>query len=107
MADYPPTIDDVKGWLRLPDTDTIDDAAIVIAMNAAGYAQVVELEEEAIANANDAVIQAWYLRVQRYLARRNSPDGLIGFGDFTPAMIARLDPDIATLESPYRKVVIA
>jgi hypothetical protein len=42
-----------------------------------------------------------------WLARRNSPDGLVGFGDFGPARVAGFDRDIAALEGTFRPVTFA
>lgn len=49
--------------------------------------------------------QAIVLRTARLLARRNSPDGIVGVGEFGPVRIASVDRDINELEAPYRRVV--
>ena len=51
------------------------------------------------------LIEAVVLRTARYLARRESPTGVIGVGEFGPVRIAAVDRDIEDLEGPYRVVV--
>lgn len=51
------------------------------------------------------LVEAVVLRTARYLARRESPTGVIGVGEFGPVRIAAVDRDIEDLEGPYRVVV--
>lgn len=53
----------------------------------------------------EALVQAVVLRTARYLARRESPTGVLGVGDFGPVRIASVDRDIEELEAPWRRVV--
>ena len=53
------------------------------------------------------LVQAVVLRTARLLARRNSPDGIVGVGEFGPVRIASIDRDIEHLEAPYKRVVFA
>lgn len=48
---------------------------------------------------------AVFLMTARYLARRNSPDGMVGMGEFGPARIGALERDAEALLGPYRRVV--
>ncbi|GAB3750056.1 head-tail connector protein [Microlunatus parietis] len=41
----------------------------------------------------------------RYFARRNSPDGFLGMGEFGPARVPTVDRDVESLIGPYRPVV--
>ncbi|MDO5534372.1 MAG: hypothetical protein Q4F65_06955 [Propionibacteriaceae bacterium] len=52
-----------------------------------------------------ALVQAVALRTNRLLARRNSPDGIVGVGEFGPVRVSAVDRDIEELEKPYRRVV--
>lgn len=52
-----------------------------------------------------ALVEAVALRTSRYLARRESPAGVVGFGDLGPIRISSVDRDIEELEGPYRRVV--
>lgn len=104
MATTFPTIADLKAWLKIDDT--VDDVALTEAVNAATAAQTAQLDLTdsdgvELAVLPDDVRQAWLLRAQRYLARRNSPEGLVGFGDFAPAQVARFDSDVRLLEGPW------
>ena len=53
----------------------------------------------------DGLVEAVLLLTGRFLARHNSPDGLVGGGELGPARIATLDRDAERLMQPYRKVV--
>lgn len=108
MANFP-SLDDVKAWMKL--ADDVDDAALTAGMKAAESHMLSQLDlptddfgDEVL---NDDLAQAFLLRVQRYLARRNSPDGLVGFAEFGAARVLSLDPDIERLEGPYKKIVLA
>lgn len=56
-------------------------------------------------NPPEELILAVILRTARYLARRESPSGVIGVGEFGPVRISSIDRDIEDLEGPYRRVV--
>ncbi len=52
-----------------------------------------------------SLVEAVKLLTARYLARRKSPDGLIGMGEFT-ARVPVIDGDVRALIGPYRRVVL-
>ena len=54
-----------------------------------------------------AVRQACILSSMRQFKRYDAPLGIAGFGDFGPMRVARIDPDIAAMLSPWRKVRMA
>jgi len=56
-------------------------------------------------NPPEDLVQAVVLRTARYLARRNSPTGVVGVGEFGPVRITSVDRDIEELEQPWRMVV--
>jgi hypothetical protein len=98
-----PTLPELKAWLRLDDT--IDDDALAEGLSSAidyqtRYYRIVDAYP-------DDLRLAAMLRAARYLARRMSPEGLVGFGDFGPAQIATVDRDVRELEAPYAKPVVA
>lgn len=106
-----PTLDDVKAYMKIDAADTSDDAAITRGMKAAESHQRSQLDlptddfgDESL---SDDLVQAFLLRVQRYLARRNSPDGVVGFQEFGPVRVSSYDADIERLEGPYTKTVLA
>lgn len=104
-----PTLADVKAWLNL--TDPIDDTALNDGLHAAQANMTRRLAfpvtDTGVVFVDDDLRLACMLRTARYLARRNSPDGLVGFAEFGPARVARLDADIDTLERPYLKFAFA
>lgn len=57
--------------------------------------------------APDALVRAVELLTGRYLARRSSPDGFLGMGEFGPARVPVSDRDVDRLIFPHRKAVLA
>jgi len=104
MAGLPPTVAEFKAWLRVDPADMIDDVAIGEGLAAAEHQQTLLLNMPAGWTAD--LHLACMLRCARYLARRNSPEGLVGFADFGPARITAVDRDVTALEAPYVKVLV-
>lgn len=52
------------------------------------------------------LVQAVLLLTSRLIARRKSPDGMVGFDDFA-ARLASSDPDYRRLIGSWRKAVLA
>lgn len=52
-----------------------------------------------------ALVEAVALLTARYLARRNTPDGLVGLGDLGAVRLPTTDGDVRSLIAPYRPVV--
>jgi hypothetical protein len=111
-----PSLAELKAWLGLDDTDTEDDVVLGESLDAAlaAQARVVDyplddtyLEPSWTADLRTAV----YLRAQRYAARRNSPEGIVGLtgtgGDFVGARVAGFDTDVSHLEATYRRIVVS
>jgi hypothetical protein len=110
-----PTLADLKAFLGLEASDTQDDAALQESLDAALAAQrqVVAYPCDGFGDptfTHDLVL-AVLLRSQRYVARRNSPEGIVGLsgagGDFVGARIPSYDTDVSHLEGPFLKVVVA
>lgn len=116
-GDFPPwlTVDDYKAFARI--TDSTDDAAIsgnvAAAMSVlelrAPYAFVFEPDTDppVPVPVPDDVHQAGLLLVNRLMARRNSPDGVVGVSDMGTARIASYDADINMLVSAWTESVVA
>lgn len=51
------------------------------------------------------LVQSVILRTARYMARGNSPDGLVGMGELGAARVATIDRDVERLEGPWMVVV--
>jgi hypothetical protein len=113
-----PTLAEVKEWLKV--TDSYDDVTLQVGLQAALAFQQSALrfptytaedcpDETLIDQAyyTDDLRLAVYLRTARYLARRSSPTGIEGFSEFGPVQIALSDRDVAQLESPYVRQVVA
>lgn len=54
-----------------------------------------------------AIKQATIMSATRLYKRYDSPLGVLGFGDLGVVRISRLDPDIAALLAPYRRIRVA
>lgn len=115
MTTGAPTLDDVRAWLGLEADDTADDIVLQESLDAAlaSQARVVRYPVDAFGEVefSDDLREAVYLRTQRYAARRNSPEGVVGLagagGDFVAARVPSFDTDVLHLEGPYRRQVIA
>jgi len=104
---------DYKAWARI--TDTTDDAAIDEAVSAA--TESVQLRAPAAFTTDPitgdpdpvprAVKQAGLLLANRLMARRNSPDGVVGVSDMGTATILSYDADIGALLGPWTGMVVA
>jgi hypothetical protein len=55
----------------------------------------------------DPVSYACRLKAARLVSRKDSPQGVAGFGDFGPVRVGREDVDVIGLLDPYREFVIA
>ena len=113
-----PTLAEVKEWLKVDDT--FDDITLSAGLQAAlvhqrmGLAFPIQMvvcppdtEPTPQAYYTEDLRLAVYLRTARWLARRNSPEGLLGFAEFGPAQVPVSDADIRDLESPYVIQVVA
>ena len=118
MADYPigtPTLAKVKEWVGLDPADTQDDALIQTSLDAAVVAQsricVWPCNDDGLAEYDADLYEACLLRCQRYMARRASPEGVVGItgtgGDFAAARLPSIDGDIVRLESAFYKMVVS
>lgn len=54
----------------------------------------------------DAVHQACLVQASRLLKRRDSPEGVAGFGEFGVVRVTRVDADVEALLMPYRAAVL-
>jgi hypothetical protein len=55
----------------------------------------------------DPVVQACLIKASRLFHRKDSPQGIAGFGDFGPVRLSRLeDGDVLSLLSDYRRVPV-
>lgn len=54
-----------------------------------------------------AIKQATLILAQRQFKRYDSPLGVAGFGDIGVVRVSRIDPDVASLVAPYRRIRVA
>ena len=73
----------------------------------AGQASVQIVARFGFASIPSAVKQATILSSLRAYKRYESPTGVLGFSDMGVVRIGRLDPDVARLIDPYRKIRFA
>jgi len=109
------TLEDYKAWARIDPTDTLDDTAISLAVAAA--MEALELRAPVAFQVDDtgtplipvpsALIEAGNLLTNRLVARRNSPDGIVGVSDMGTARVQSYDADITALVSPWTEMTVA
>lgn len=121
LADVPvdqlPTLPELKAWLGLEAADTTDDVVLQQGLDTSLVAQDQVCfypwspTDPTIAVFPEDLRQAIFLRSQRLAARRNSPEGIVGFagtgGDFVASRVPAFDNDVVRLEGPYYKIPVA
>jgi hypothetical protein len=102
--------DAVKTWLGDP---VIPDDVIMAAYQAADFYVAGRTEyptedpDGLPLDVPDDLVLAVNLLTARYLARRNSPDGIVGLGDLGPANVPVIDRDPERLMDPWRFFPVA
>lgn len=106
-----------RAWLSLNDpSDVQDDTVLTDSLNAglAQQAHQVCYPQDSFGTAvmTDDLREAVFLRAQRLVARRNSPEGIVGIaggggGDFSSVRVPPFDVDVNKLEAPHRRIAIA
>jgi len=97
------TVEHVAKVLHLGDAA---DPTLLQAWEAAESQVASECRWSAIP-APAALVESVILRTARLLARRDSPTGVIGVGEFGPVRLSTVDRDVEALEAHYRKAVFA
>jgi hypothetical protein len=104
------TVPEYKAWARIDTGDTADDAAITEAVDAS-MEGIEGWAVKAFAPTVDVlpwtVHQAGLLLANRLMARRNSPDGVVGVSDMGTATILANDADINRMLSRWTDSVLA
>jgi len=110
-----PTLEGLKSFLGIEPSDTADDVALQESLDAAlaAQARAICYPTDGFGDPvfTDDLVLAVNLRAQRYVARRNSPEGVVGMsgagGDFVAARVPSFDSDVSHLESPYLRIPVA
>jgi hypothetical protein len=101
-----PTIAEVRDYVKVPTT-ALSDADLTRIYNAATDDQTnrCRISEPF----PDALAQAFMRRIQREIAARNLPLGVIGAdaAEYAPTRVPMFDALIEAHELPYRLVVLA
>jgi hypothetical protein len=103
-----PTLADYCAYARIPDT--LDDDAIegsLAAVKAAVITRCPMLATVTDPDVPDDVRHAMLIWCNRLVARRNSPEGIVGSPEMGVASIGRWDPDVGRLLAPYTAAVLA
>lgn len=107
------TVDDYKAWARIDPADTVDDAAISQAVDAIGP-RIQRMCARSFDPTTGDLLPDWgdvaegaMLWVNRLMARRNSPDGVIGVADLGTAVIRSYDADVRAMLSQALATVLA
>lgn len=107
MAEYWPEVAEYREWARVPDG--VDDDAIAVAL--AAVQDAIRARCPCLFTSTptvpDSAYEAALLWASRLLARRNSPEGIIGSSETGVATIAGYDRDVQRLLSPFIDPVLA
>ena len=105
------TVDEYKAHYRIDPGDTTDDAAIAevvaAAMERIESVAVKAFTDDTLARVPWTVHEAGLLQANRLMARRNSPDGVVGVSDMGTATVLSYDADITQNLSQWTVPVVA
>lgn len=113
LADLPDTVEEVRGWVKLPAAALGDED--LVRMYRAAVGTVVKscrvprdevTGDPVTAGWPSELVQAVLRRTQRQIAAKNLPLGVLDqAGEYGPARIPHYDQLIEELEGPFRIVV--
>jgi hypothetical protein len=99
------TADNVTDWITSSSGTTValsaDDTALLEQVVSAVTVHVAHTYTYAGDTMPDDYTQAIVMQSARLWERRNTPNGVAGFGEFGAVRVSRLDPDVAALLGPY------
>jgi arylsulfatase A-like enzyme len=112
-TDFGMTVDEVRGYIRVPATAVADEDLSRMMETAA--ADVVArcawagMDDPNPAPAPDPLVQSYLRRIQREVSARNLPLGLVGLdsGEYGPQRLPAWDALIEEHERAYRRQVLA
>jgi hypothetical protein len=94
---------EVRSHLGLAVDDPDPDGLELARKAAAAYVERVRpdrfgvVDGEDVATIDDAILAGAVILTARLFARRQSPAGIASYGEFGPAQVLRLDPDVERL----------
>ena len=101
------TLADLRSWVDLP-VGAGDDPVLQQCLDVAQEQQQCRLDADAVDGWNadlatlpEAVKQALLMRASAMYRRRQTPEGVSGFGDIAVVRVGGRDPDVERLEAPY------
>jgi hypothetical protein len=96
------TVAEATSWIGRDLADPVDTDALTTVV-AAVNAHIAKTYRKAVVEPIDADVKlAALLLTSREYARRNSPDGIVGFGDMGGVTIRSVDPDVRDLLKPFK-----
>lgn len=107
MANWP-TLDTYLSYARI--CDSYDDAIIESSLAAVKAAIIARCPSLTLVTDPDVppdVAHAMLIWTNRLVARRNSPEGIVGSPEMGVATIGRYDPDVGRLLGPFTAAVLA
>lgn len=96
------TLEEAVEWVGRTMADPVDASAMGVVVSAVNTALGKVAPAAAAEPIGADAKLAGLLMASRWYSRRNSPDGLVGFGDMGGASIRNLDPDVRDLLKPYK-----
>lgn len=96
-------IADVRSHMGVPVGDPDPDGLELARKAAAAYVERVRPDRFGVedgvdvAHIDDAILAGAVILTARLYARRQSPAGIASYGEFGPAPVLRLDPDVERL----------
>jgi hypothetical protein len=95
------TASEAIDWVGRTMADPVDVDAMTAVVDAANTFLLRRYPMACEAPIGPDAHLAGLLLASRWYSRRNSPDGLVGFGDAGGTSIRNLDPDIRDLLKPF------
>lgn len=100
MSNWPIQRGDVEAHLGVTASGEADQAHMdVVAAAATEWVveHVAPVIDETSSRPSAAIVLGTVMLAARWYGRRNSPGGVVSFGEFGPAYVKSRDPDVASL----------
>jgi len=97
-----PTTAELAAWIKIPgELDEAKETTLQLCIDAA----VDDMEDRCdLPNAWNAKVRlACVMHAARYYKRKDSPEGVAGFGEFGPVRVSSFDPDVERILGRFLK----